>query len=118
LKRRYCAFFTTLSEVGPFQIVSDVYAKELEDFHLLHCGPIDVDGGMLSLLSPEVHDQLLHFVDVEGEVIFLATLHQGPHLRSVVSSLLVTRPTTVVSFANLMIELETYMATQSWVNWQ
>ena len=56
---------------GPFQIAS---AKELEAFQLLNCGPIDVDGGMLPLLSPEVHDQLLHFVDGE------APLCQGLHL--------------------------------------
>jgi hypothetical protein len=35
---------------------------------------------VLSLLSPVVHDQLLGFVDVEGEVIFLAPLCQGTHL--------------------------------------
>ena len=58
---------------GPFQIVSDVYAKELEAFHFLHCGPIDVDREML---SPEV----LNLDDVEGEIIFLAPLHQSPHL--------------------------------------
>ena len=50
---------------GPFQFVSDVYAKELEAFHLLHCGSIDVDKGVLSLLFPEVHDHLLSFVDIE-----------------------------------------------------
>ena len=32
--------------------------------------PVDMDRGVLLLLSPEVHDQLLRFV--EGEVIFLA----------------------------------------------
>ena len=36
---------------GPFQIVSDVYVEELEAFHLLHCSPVNVDGGMLPLLS-------------------------------------------------------------------
>jgi hypothetical protein len=65
---------------GPFQIVSDVYAKELEAFHLLYCSPVKVDKGVLRLLSPEVHDQHLYFVDVEGEVIFLPSLHQSPHL--------------------------------------
>ena len=65
---------------GPFQIVSDVYTEELEAFHLLHCVPVDVDGGVLTLLSPEVHDQLLHFVDIVGEGIFLAPILQGPHL--------------------------------------
>jgi hypothetical protein len=39
-----------------------------------------VDRGVLLLLFSEVHDQLLHVVDVEGEVIFLASLCQGPHL--------------------------------------
>jgi hypothetical protein len=33
--------------VDHFQIVSDVYAVELEAFHLLHCGPVDIDRGML-----------------------------------------------------------------------
>ena len=42
---------------GPFQFVSEVY--------LLHCGPVDVDRGVLPLLFPEVHDHLLCFVDVE-----------------------------------------------------
>jgi hypothetical protein len=41
---------------GPFQFVSDVYAEELEAFHLLHCGPIDVDSGVLHNLI---------FVDIE-----------------------------------------------------
>jgi hypothetical protein len=50
---------------GPFQFVSDVYTEELEAFHLLHCGPVDVDRGVLPLLFLEVHDQLLCFVDVE-----------------------------------------------------
>ena len=63
---------------GPFYMVSDVYAEELEaSFHLLHCSPVDVNGCVLPLLSLEVHDQLLHFVDIEGEVIFLAPLCQG-----------------------------------------
>jgi hypothetical protein len=51
---------------------------------------------MLPLLSPEVHNQLLRFVDIE--VIFLA-----PHLLPV-SSLLVIKPTTFVKSANLMIK--------------
>lgn len=54
---------------GPFHVVSDVHAVECEAFHPLHYGP--VDGGVLSLLSPEVHVQLFCFVDFEEEVIFL-----------------------------------------------
>jgi hypothetical protein len=53
LKRRSCA---SVCVGGPFKIVSDVYAEELEAFYLLHCGSVDVDRGMLPLLFPEVHD--------------------------------------------------------------
>ena len=56
LKRRCCAFFNTLS-------------VWMEHFN---CGPIDVDGDMLSLLSPEV--QFLNFLDDKGEIIFPASL--------------------------------------------
>ena len=80
LNRRCCAFFTTLSEwVDKFRF-SVVYAAELKAFHLLHCGLYNVVGDVLSLLFPEVHDQYLRFVDVEGEVVFLAPLRQGPYL--------------------------------------
>ena len=41
--------------------------------------PVNVDRGLLPLLF-NVHDQRLRFVDVEGVVIFLAPLRQGPHL--------------------------------------
>ena len=74
--------------------------KNLEHFHLLHCGPVDVAGGVLPLLSPEVHDQLLCFVGVEGEVIFQAPLCQGPHLLPV----------------GRLIIVSTRVAMQSWVN--
>ena len=49
----------------PFQVLSHVHAEELETFHLLHYCPVDVDIGVLPLLFPEVHDNLLCFVDVE-----------------------------------------------------
>ena len=62
---------------GPVQVVSDVHVQELKSFDLLYCGPVDVDRGALSLLSPEVHNQLFRFVVVEGEVIFLAPLPVG-----------------------------------------
>ena len=51
---------------GPFQVVSDIYTEELEAFHLLNCGPVDVDMGVLPLLFPEVHNQLLCFVDFKS----------------------------------------------------
>jgi hypothetical protein len=36
---------------GPCQFVSDLYPEELEAFHLLHCCPVNMDGGALSAVS-------------------------------------------------------------------
>ena len=55
----------TVCVSGPFHIVSNVYAENLEAFHLLHCGAINVDKCMFPLLFSAVHDQLLYFVDIE-----------------------------------------------------
>ena len=49
-------FNHTVCVGGPLQMISDVYAKELEAFHLLHCGPVNVDRSVLPLLFLEVHD--------------------------------------------------------------
>ena len=78
LKTLVCLFFIPVCAVGPFEIVSDVYAEDVEAFHLLHCDPVNVDSGVLPLLFPEVHGLLLRFIDVEGEVIFLAS-HSHNH---------------------------------------
>ena len=51
---------------GPFQIVSDMYAEELEAFHLLHCRPVDVYRGMLSLVSG-VQEGAVHVPCVEDQ---------------------------------------------------
>jgi hypothetical protein len=100
-----CLLHHAVCVKGPFLVVSD--AEELHPRCRL-CG-----WGALSLPSPVVHDQLLCFVDVEGEVTFLAPLYQGSHLLSAGRLyLLVIRPNTVVSSANL-IELEKCVGTQS-----
>jgi hypothetical protein len=65
---------------GPFQIVSDVYGEELFTISTVAPVALNVDEGVLCLLSPEVPDQLFHFVDFEVELIFLAPFRQGPHL--------------------------------------
>ena len=62
---------------------------------------------------------LLCFADVEGEVVVLAPQCQFNYCISSLyadSSLLVIRPTTVLSSANLMMELVSCKVTQSWVN--
>ena len=47
-------------------------SKELEALDPLNYSPVDVDGGVLSPLSPIAHDQLLGLTEAEGEVIVLA----------------------------------------------
>jgi hypothetical protein len=44
---------------GTFNLVSDVYTEELEAFHLLHCGPVDVDRGLLPAVSTIISFVLL-----------------------------------------------------------
>ena len=55
----------TICVGGPIQLVLDVYAEELITYDPLHYCSVDVDRGVLPLLSPEVQDHLLCFVDVE-----------------------------------------------------
>ena len=107
-----CLLHHTVCVGGTFQIVGDdVYAQELEAFHLLHCGPVDV--GLHALLFHEVQDHLLCFVDV----IFLTPHSQSPHLLPLGCLVIVgNHPTAVMLSANWMIELEACLATQSWVN--
>ena len=38
--------------------------------------PVDVDRGMFSFTLPEVDDNLLRFVDIEGEIIVATPVHQ------------------------------------------
>ena len=62
LKRRCCAFFTTLSVwVDHFSLSVMCTLRNLT-FHIFHYYPVDVDRGLLPLLFPEVHNH------PEGEV--------------------------------------------------
>ena len=49
-----------------------VDSKELHALDPLLYNPVDVGVGVLSPLSPIVHDHLLCLADVEGEVVVLA----------------------------------------------
>ena len=51
--------------------------KELEALKLLHCSPVDENGGVLVPLFPVVHNHLLCIDHVEGEVVVLAPHGQG-----------------------------------------
>ena len=79
--------------------------KELEALNLLHCSPLDENGGVLGPPFPVVDNHLLCLDQVEGEVVVLA-----PHGQV---SLLMIKSTTVVSSANLMTVLETCLVVQS-----
>ena len=62
--------FSRLSWCAWTMFVGDVDSKELGALNLLHCSPVDENGGALGPLFPVVHN---HLVDhVEGEVVVLA----------------------------------------------
>ena len=46
--------------------------KELEALNLLHCSPVDENGGVLGPPFPLVHNRLLCLDHVEGEFVVLA----------------------------------------------
>ena len=45
---------------------------ELEALNLLHCSPVDENGGVPHLLFPVVHNHLLCLGHLEGEVLVMA----------------------------------------------
>ncbi len=49
----------------PCEILGDVNAEELKAVYPLHRCLVDADGCVFSVLSPEIHHQLLGLVDVE-----------------------------------------------------
>ena len=57
-----------------------MYAKESEVINSLHGGPVDEDGGVSSLVPPEVQTQLLCSANIEGEVVYLAPHRQSAYL--------------------------------------
>ena len=75
-------------------------AKELEALNLLHHNPIDENGGVLSPPFPVVHYHILFLDHIEGEVFVLASHGQVSDLLPI-GYLIIVRPTTVVSTANL-----------------
>ena len=67
-----CLLHDCLGVFGPLQFVGDVDTKELEALNLLHCSPIDENGGLFGPPFPVVHNQLLCLAHIEGEVVVLA----------------------------------------------
>ncbi len=91
------------------QVLGDVYTEVLEATHPLHRGPTDHKRGVGPLLSlPEVHNQLFSFAHVQ-RVRQLSWHHDvslSTSSKYAASSLLLMRPRTTVSSANLTIEVE------------
>jgi len=82
-----------------------------DDFH--QC-PVQADGGVGPSVVPEDHDELLGLADIECKAVVLPSLRQLGYLVAVLVVLI--RPISVVSSANLMIRLLPCMAEQSCVN--
>ena len=102
--------------LGPCSFVGDVDTKELEALSLLHYSPINENGGILGPPFPVVHNNFLRLDHSEGEVVVLAPHCQVSELLPIGSLIVVIRPITVVSSANLMMVLELCLAQQSLVN--
>ncbi len=102
----------SLNVCSPCQVLGDVYTEVLEATHPLHRGPTDHKRSVGPLLSlPEVHDQLLVLLTFRERQ--LSWHHDVSHAKYgrtsakyAASSLLLMRPRTTVSSANLTIEVE------------
>ncbi len=108
----------SLNVCSPSQVLWDVYTEVLEATHPLHRGPTDYKRSVGPLLSlPEVYDQLFSFAHVQRERQL--SWHHDASLSTsskyAASSLLLMRPRTTVSSANLTIEVELWEETQSCV---
>ncbi len=113
-----CFLGQCCSVVGPGEVLCDVYTQELGAGHSLHGRTIDGQRSMQRVHSPEVNDNFLRLLHIQREIVVTCTTRPGgsPHSCSFVSSLLLMRPTTVVSSANLMKRLELCDGVQSWVS--
>ncbi len=108
----------SLNVNSPCQVLWDVYTEVLEATHPLHRGPTDHKRSVGLLLSlPEVHDQLFSFAHVQRErqLSWHHDVSLSTSSKYAASSLLLMRPRTTVSSANLTIEVELWEDTQSWV---
>ena len=103
----------SLGVEGPGQVVGDLDIQEHGAPDHFHFILIDVDI-MSSIILPEVDDYLLRFTDIEGGIIVFTqfTRFSISFLYSD-SSLFEIQPTVVESSANLKMELEGNLATQS-----
>ena len=69
--------------MGPVQSVCYLYPKDCGTADSLYCCVIDEEWCVSGLASPEVDDDVLGFVDIQGQVVGLAPIHWMFHLLSV-----------------------------------
>ncbi len=99
------------------EVLCDVHPQEFSSADSLHSRGVDGQWGMVNRVSPEVHHNLLCLFHIEGQVVSATPFSQLCHFLSVVRFIVVVmRPTTDVSSANLMMWLELNLAVQSWVS--
>ncbi len=90
-------------------VLGDVYTEVLEAAHPLHRGPTDHKRSVGPLLSiPEVYNQLFSFAHFQRErqLSWDHDVSLSTSSKYAASSLLLMRPRTTVSSANLTIEVE------------
>ena len=66
-----------------------IWTPKLETLDHFYFIPTDVDRGMFSFTLPEVDDNLLRFVDIEGDIIVAAPVHQILYLIPVLCLIIV-----------------------------
>ncbi len=110
-----CFLGQCCSVVSPGEVLCELYTQELGAAHSLHSRTIDGQRSMLSVHSPEVNNNLLHLLHIQREIVVTAPPRQAAHLTPP-QSLLLMRPTTIVSSTNLMKRLELFDGVQSWVS--
>ncbi len=82
-KRHWCAFFSTASVWADHVRYSVMLMPRNLKLFTRSTGVLSMGMGVCSLLSPEIHHQLLGLVDVEWEVVLLTPFSQGTHILSV-----------------------------------
>ena len=98
----------------PWSFVGEVDTKELETLNPLHYNHVDVKVFGSPFLV--VHDQLLCLAHIEGGVVVLAPHWQFSDDLPIGCLIIVGDQAYHLLSANVLMVLESRLATQSWVN--
>ncbi|KAI3364103.1 hypothetical protein L3Q82_010929 [Scortum barcoo] len=78
---------------GPREVLCDVHTQELGAAHALHRSTFDGQRCMLGARSSEVHNNLLHLLHVQREIVVFTPQGQAAHLAPVVCFIVVADET-------------------------